>query len=165
MRSCCRNVYSWWLPNSSVTPAARSSPTRSPISASVRDSVAVTTAPRAAQNSAVATPVRANPTTSTRLFFSSIERLLPQFQRGQCKQRKNQRDDPKPHDHLGFTPANQFKMMVDRRHAENPLAPKLERADLKDYRQRFDHKDPAYKKQQNLLLDHYRDDAECSTQR
>ena len=40
--------------------------------ASVRDSVAVTVAPRAAQNSAVATPVRASPTTSTRLFFSSI---------------------------------------------------------------------------------------------
>ena len=34
--------------------------------------MAVTRAPRAAQNSAVATPVRASPTTSTRLPASSI---------------------------------------------------------------------------------------------
>src|SRR4029077_10604325 len=126
------------------------------MSFSLGDSVAVTIAPRAAQNKAVATPVRASPTTSTRLFFSSIEPLLPQFQRGQRKQRKNQRDDPKPHDHLGFTPANQFNMMVARAAAENPFAPNLQRADLQDYRQRFDHKDPTNKKQQNLLLDHHR---------
>src|ERR1700739_27369 len=56
-------------------------------------------------------------------------------------------------------------MMVDRRHAENPFAPKLERADLQDDRQRFDHKNPTNKKQKNLLLDHQRDDSQRSTQR
>ncbi len=48
-------------------PALRSEAIASPISFSVRASVAVTLAPRAAQNSAVATPVLASPTTSTRL--------------------------------------------------------------------------------------------------
>src|ERR1700722_13605430 len=119
IRSCARKVFWWWPPSSSDTPAPRSCATLSPISASVRDSVAVTIAPRAAQNSAVATPVRASPTTSTRLFFNSIELLLPQFQGRQRKQRKNQRDDPEAHDYFRLAPAYQFEMMVDRGHAKN----------------------------------------------
>ena len=53
--------------HSSFTPAVRSGAIASPISLSVRASVAVTFAPRAAQKSAVAAPVLASPTTSTRL--------------------------------------------------------------------------------------------------
>jgi len=55
-----------------MTPAARNFSAVSAISDSGRDSVAVTCAPRSAQNSAVAMPVRASPTTSTFLPASSI---------------------------------------------------------------------------------------------
>ena len=54
-----------WPPSSRVTPAARNFAAVSAISVSGRASVAVTRAPRSAQNSAVAMPVRASPTTST----------------------------------------------------------------------------------------------------
>src|SRR6267143_127105 len=112
IRSCPRNTFSRWPPSSSLMPGARSGAIASPISFSVRASVAVTFAPRAAQKSAVARPVLASPTTSTRLprnsngfginlaKFFNRSASLPQLQRGQRKQRKNQRGDPKPHDHL-----------------------------------------------------------------
>ena len=72
IRSCARKVSLRWPPSSSVQPASRSFAAASPSSAAARSSVAVTRAPRAAQNSAVATPVRASPTTSTRLPASSM---------------------------------------------------------------------------------------------
>ena len=72
IKSCSAMRLSPSPPNSSFTPAARNLSATPPTCASGRDSVAVTRAPRAAQNNAVATPVRARPITSTRLFFSSI---------------------------------------------------------------------------------------------
>src|SRR5258708_26251670 len=90
---------------------------------------------------------------------------LPQFQRGQRKQRKHQRDYPKPHDHFRFAPAQQFKMMVDGRHAEDALAAHLERTDLQNDGQRLNDENSAYKEEQNLLLDDYRDDTKRSSER
>ena len=66
--SSCR-----WPPNSRPTPAFRRGAIESPSSFSDRASVAVTRAPRAAQNNAVASPDLARPTTSTRLFRSSMD--------------------------------------------------------------------------------------------
>src|SRR3984885_3551235 len=158
IKSCSTKVRSTCPLSSSVTPASRNFAADSTTWLSVRDSVAVTRAPRSAQNSAVATPVRASPTTNTRLFFSSIAtNPLPQLQRRHRKQRKNQRQNPESHNHLRLAPPHQLKMMMQRRHAKNPLPSQLERAYLQNHRHRLDNENPAHKKQQNLLLDNHCD--------
>src|SRR5216683_4881554 len=177
IKSCSRKVFSRWPPNSRPAPAPRNGTSASPISFSERESVAVTFAPRAAQNNAVATPVLASPTTSTRLPRNSNgfgifpakprERILPlpQLQRRQRKQRENQRRDPEPYDHFRFAPAQQFEMVVDRSHKEDPLAAQLERAHLQNHRERFHDKDSPHEKEQDLLLDDHGDHAERPSQR
>src|SRR5437016_9078094 len=158
IRSCSRKVFSRWPPNSSFTPAARSEASASPISFSDRVSVAVTFAARAAQKSEVATPVLASPTTSTRLprnsngfaiYFAkplNENDSLPQLQRRQRKQRKDQRRYPKSHDYFRFAPAQQLEMVVNGRHAEDALAAQLERTHLKNHGESFDHENAAYEK-------------------
>src|SRR5260370_9093732 len=158
-------------------PELRSGAIASPISLSVRASVAVTFPRRADQTSAVATPVLASPTTSTRLPRNSNgfamdpakpfsqDASLPQFQRRQSKQRKNQRSDPKPHDHFRFAPAEQFEMVMNGRHAEDALAAQFERAHLQTPRNGFQYKNAADEKQQNLLLDNDGDHAQRPAQR
>src|SRR6266568_2677056 len=170
IKSASRTSSSRWPPSSKATPAFCKGTTASPSSFSARVSVAVTCAPRAAQNRAVATPVLARPTTRTRLFRSSMDadiffsllNSLPQFQSRQCEQRKNQRGNPEAHDHLGFAPAQQFEMMMNRGHAKNAFPAQLERKNLQNDRQRLHHKDPAHKEQQNLLLDDDRNRSERS---
>src|SRR5215469_13867822 len=154
----CTN--SWrWPPSSRATPTFRNSATAAPSSLSERASVAATRAPRAAQNNAVDTPVLARPTTSTRLFRSSIDadipipKLLPQFQSRQRKQCKHQGGNPEADDHLRLAPAQQFEMVMNRRHAENALAPQLERTHLQNDRERFQDKYSADEEKQDLLLD------------
>src|SRR5690242_11606728 len=79
MRSCSKKVLSWWPPSSSEIPASLNFPIASPISLSLRVSVAVTRAPRAAQKRAVATPVRASPTASTRFPRKSVPHDIESF--------------------------------------------------------------------------------------
>src|SRR6202049_1854781 len=158
IKSWSTKVCALWPPSSSVTPAARSFAAVSAICDSGRSSVAVTRAPRAAQKSAVAMPVRANPTTSTCLPASSIPGFnsLPQFQRRQRKQREDQRRDPEPHDNFRFAPSSQLEMMVQRRHAEDALTRQAERGHLQNHRKRFQHEHAANKKQKDFLLDGHR---------
>src|SRR5262249_36081010 len=161
-------------PNSNWTPASRSCAGISPSSLSDRVSDAVTRALCRAQNKAVATPVRASPTTSTRLPRNSIDPGIsisknataicraffprsPQLQRRQRKQRKHQRGNPETHNHFALAPAHQLKMMMNGRHAKNALATQLEGADLQNHRERFQHKNATYKHKQNFLLDNHRD--------
>src|SRR5437879_13062905 len=160
IKSCSRKEFSRWPPRSRLTPAVRSGAIASPISFSVRASVAVTFAPRAAQKSAVATPVLANPTTSTRLprnsngfainlaKFFNRSASLPQLQRRQRKQRKNQRGDPKPHDHFRFAPTEQFEMMMNGRQWEDALAAQFERAHPENHGKRLQDADSADEKEQ-----------------
>src|SRR6266446_9980995 len=116
------------------------------------------TAPWPHRSWPVPRPVRACPATQTDsapLSIKPFERSapLPQFQRRQRKQRKNQRSDPEAHDHFRFAPTKQFEMMMDGRHAEDALAAQLERAYLQNHGEGFQHKYAANKKQENLLLD------------
>src|SRR5215467_10400343 len=158
-KSVSSSSSSLWPASWRETPAARSGAMELPNSVSARVSVAVTRAPRAAQKIAVATPVLDSPTTSTRLFRSSmapgisLNDLLPQCQSRKCEQRKNQSRDPKAHDHFGFAPTQQFKMVMNGGHAKNALAAQLERTHLQNDRESLDDKNPAYKEQQNLLFD------------
>src|ERR1700720_2407025 len=163
IKSCARNVFPVCPPNSNLTPAARNLAGTSPNSLSARVSVAVTIALCPAQKSAVATPVRASPTTSTRFFRSSIEPgifLTPslfrassaQFQSRQRKQRKHQRRNPEPHNHFALAPSQQFEMVMNRSHAENAFPAHLERPHLQNHRERFQHEHPADKHQQHFLL-------------
>src|SRR5579859_4610774 len=112
--------------------AARSLAAVSPSSGSGRVSVAVTIAPCLAQKSEVARPVRARPITKT-FFPVSSNISLPQFQSRQSKQRKNQGGDPEANNDFRFAPAEQLKMMVNRRHAEDAFTAQLERADLQNH--------------------------------
>ena len=110
------------------------------VSASGRSSVAVTVAPYPALNNAVTSPVLARPTTRTRLpaksnpglnssspgFHLARTRPSPQFQCRQRKKREHQRHNPEPHDNFRLAPAQQFKMMMQRRHAEHALPGQLE---------------------------------------
>src|SRR5713101_613244 len=177
IKSCSRNVFSRWPPSSRLTPALRSGAIAWPISFSVRASVAVTFEARAAQKSAVATPVLASPTTSTRLprnsngfaiYFAkpfNQNDSLPQLQRRKREQRKDQRSYPKAHDYFRFAPTKQFKMVMNGRHAEDALAAQLEGTYLQNHGKRLDHKDPANKEKQNLLLNDDRNHTERPAQR
>src|SRR5260221_10936374 len=212
IKSCARNVLSVCPPSSKVTPAPRSFAGASPNSPSPRVSVAVTIALCPAQNNAVATPVRASPTTSTRFFrnsidpgtrtsrsghlqvalllqpvftthrcvtprsplppFSSITSVVksslppsPQFQSRQREQRKHQRRNPKPYNHLALAPSQQFEMVVNRRHAKNSFPAQLERPHLQNHRERFQHEHSANKHQQHFLLDDHRNSSQRAAQR
>src|ERR1700674_2722200 len=127
-------------------------------------------APWPSLSSPVPRPARACPVTQTdsaSLSVRTLERTstLPQLQRRQRKQGKNQRGDPKPHDHFRFAPAEQFEMVMNRRHAKNALPAQLERAHLQNHGKRFDDEDPANEKEQDFLLDDDRDGAQRSSQR
>src|SRR5438128_264769 len=123
-------------------------------------------APCFAQNSEVATPVRARP--MTKIFFPRSSNMLPvsylselrgarlnlhapaksstQLQRRQGEQREDERGNPKPHDDFGFAPTQQFEMVMNRRHAEDAFSAQLERANLKNHAERLDDKNSADKK-------------------
>src|SRR6266404_3385708 len=60
-----------------------------------------------------------------------------------------------------FTPAERKDLVA----SPISLSPQLERPHLQNYGERFNHKDPADKKEQYLLLDNYGDSAERSPQR
>ena len=55
-------------------------------------------------------------------------------------------------------------MMMNGRHAEDPLARQLEGADLNDHRDSFEHKDAAHNEKYDLMAGHDRDNAQCSAQ-
>src|SRR6202521_5340459 len=80
--------------------------------------------------------------------------LSSQFQGSQCKQRKYQRRNPEAHDHLRLRPAQQFEVMVNRRHLENALLTQLVGTNLQDHRKRLDNENAANERQQQFLLDH-----------
>src|SRR3954468_5345582 len=63
-------------------------------------------------------------------WIQQHRQTLAQLQRRQCKQREDQRSDPEPHDDLRLRPAQQLEMMVQRRHLENALLPRLIRGHL-----------------------------------
>src|SRR5262249_22307164 len=81
------------------------------------------------------------------------------------EQRKNQRGNPEAHDHLGFAPAQQFEMVMNRGHAEDALPSQLERKHLQDDGERFHDKDAHNEEQQNFLLDDDGDGSERSAKR
>src|SRR5271157_5208372 len=131
---------------------------------SVLASETATRAPCFSRKRALATPDLPSPTTSTRLPLISIidssativprfSAWLAQLQRGESKECKHQGGDPETHNHLGLTPAQQFEMVVNRRHLENALLAKLVGAHLEDLRQRLNHENAPDKWQQQLLLD------------
>src|SRR5438067_10582827 len=59
------------------------------------------------------------PPRSTLFPYTTLFRS--QFQGRQRKQRKHQGGNPEADDHLRFAPAQQFEMVMNRRHAKNAL--------------------------------------------
>src|SRR4030042_5971492 len=94
-------------------------------------SVTAIRAPRPARKRAVARPVFPMPMTATFCFSSFMGFLSPQLQRADCHQRQQDGDDPEADDHLGFGPALELEMVVERGHPEDPFPVRyLEPADL-----------------------------------
>src|SRR5687768_13570862 len=154
IRSASPRVCSSCPPSSSVTPCARSGSAASHVA---RRSVSVTRAPRRTSSSAAATPLRAAPTTTTRLPATEKgdATTSPQLQRGQAEQREQNRDDDEARDHLGLAPPDQLAVVVERSHAEHAAPGHLEPADLDDDRQRLEHPDAADYHEQQFLLDQH----------
>src|SRR5690606_13528978 len=92
-------------------------------------------------------------------FFAST-----QFQGGQTDQHEDHRDDPEAHDDARFGPAFEFEVVVDRRHAEHPLAGQLEGGNLNHHREGFHDEHPTHDEQHDLLADNHRDGAQRRTQ-
>src|ERR1043165_1999628 len=107
-RSCPPSSQRTGTPSSAATCAAS-------LSAGL-PSVTTTRAPRRAQNFATAMPVCARQTTTTVLPESSGVIASPELQGPEREQREHQRDQPEPHDDLGFVPALELVVVVDRRH-------------------------------------------------
>ena len=51
------------------------------------------------------------------------QQTLPELERTERQQAADDRGDPQPDHHLGLLQPAQFQMMVERRHAEDALAP------------------------------------------
>src|SRR5690606_20335612 len=90
---------------------------------------------------------------------------LSQLQGREREERADERDDPEADDDLRLGPAEQLEVVVDRRHAEDPLPAELEGADLEDHRERLDDEDAADDRQDERLLARERDDAERGAER
>src|SRR5436309_7834159 len=78
---------------------------------------------------------------------------LTQLQGRKSEESKDQRENPEPDNDPGLRPPGQLKVMMDRRHLKDALLAQLVRNHLQDHRERFQHKDPADERQQQLLLD------------
>src|SRR6266849_9665235 len=92
--------------------------------------------------------------------------LSAELERGQTEQRKNDAHDHEPGDHLRLAPSAELEVVMERRHPEQTLASgRFEVADLQDHGERFEHEDAADDRQQQLLLDENRDNAERGTER
>ncbi len=68
-----------------------------------------------------------------RLGMSGIVSLLSHLQTRQSNQHQHHGDNPKTYDHTRFRPAFEFKMMMQRSHAEDPFAGQFERTDLQHH--------------------------------
>src|ERR1700691_1754962 len=100
-----------------------------------------------------------------RSAYAAAKETLPQFQGRQRKQRKHQRRNPEAHNHLRLRPAQQFEVMVNRRHLENAFLAQLVRTDLQYHRQRLDNENPSDEGQQQFMFDHHSNRADGSAQR
>src|SRR5258706_239250 len=79
--------------------------------------------------------------------------LSPELQCRQREQREDEGHDPEADDDLRILPADQLEVMMERRHAEDPLAGELEGADLQDHGEGLDHEEAHHGEEQQLLLD------------
>src|SRR5215469_2485099 len=89
-------------------------------------------------------------------FNNSLD-SLSQLQCGQREQGENQGSDPETHYHLRLGPAQQFEVVMNRRHFKDALLAELVRTDLQDHGQRFDYEYSADEWQQQFLLDDHGD--------
>src|SRR5262245_2276223 len=85
---------------------------------------------------------------------------LPQLQGRETQELEDDRESPQPYDDLRLAPPALLEVVVDRRHPENALAPRLVRGDLHDDGERLGDEQPADDDEEELLLDQDRDRAE-----
>src|SRR4030088_2952371 len=134
---------------------------------STPSSLAITSAPPALSAWQLASPEPPRPNTATVLPAKEVTGIngSPQRQRGGAGERQHHRDDPEPDHDLRFGPAQLLEMVMDRRHPEDALAGELERGHLYDYRDRFQHEQPADHGQHDLVFGRGRDRAEHAAER
>src|SRR4051794_37938868 len=113
---------------------------------SALSSAAITSAPPAFSAWQLAKPEPPRPNTATVLPAKEVTGIInrsAQLQRGEAGQCQHHRDDPEADHDLRLGPALLLEMMMQRRHHEHALARHLERHDLHDDRNRFQHEQPA----------------------
>src|SRR5271168_1111714 len=131
-------------------------------------SKATTSPPAASAALALASPEAPRPNTESFLpakVVSGIMTPLPQLQGRQPGKREHDRNDPEADHDLRLGPAELLEMMVDRRHAEHPLAGELERHHLDDHRDGFEHEQAADDGEHDLVLGGDRDRADHAAER
>jgi hypothetical protein len=74
-------------------------------------------------------------------------------------------DDPEAHRDLFFVPAAQLKVVVERRHPEDPLAAELVATHLDDVGGHFQHENDSDQRQDQYLTFDQGDDGQHPTQR
>src|SRR3972149_3122802 len=79
-----------------------------------------------------------------------------QFQGGERDERQQERNNPEPHNDLGFGDPVEFVMMVDRCHAKDPPPGGLVREDLKEDRDRLNAEHPSADHEEQLMLGQHR---------
>src|SRR5882757_2415149 len=134
---------------------------------SALSSPAMTSAPPSFRAWQLASPEPPSPNTATVLPAKEVTGIKesPQLQGGEAGQRQHHRDDPEPDHDLRFGPALLFEMVMQRRHPEHALTGELDRHQLHDHRDRFQHEQPADHRQHDLVLDRNRGRAEHATER
>src|SRR5262249_29607594 len=84
-----------------------------------------------------------------------------QLQRRKASERQHHGNDPEADHDLRLSPAELLIVVVDRRHLEHALAGELERHDLDDHRNRFQHEQTADNGKHDFVLDR---DSDCAQQ-
>ena len=84
-----------------------------------------------------------------------------QLQRRKACERQHHGNDPKADHDLRFGPAELLVVVMNGRHLEHALAGELERNDLDDHRNRFQHEQAADNSKHDFVLDR---DSDCAQQ-
>src|SRR6516225_11038952 len=130
-------------------------------------SQASTAAPPRLSACAAARPERARPSTATFSFSNAVTSIipLPQFQRGKPRDRQHRSDDPEADDDGRLLPSLLLEVVMERRHAKDPLARELEARHLHDHRHGLEHEEAADNGEHQLVLGDDADHADGTADR
>src|SRR5918997_6691184 len=164
--SAARNTGSrGWMPGLTTT---RSTPSRIPGSAPRAPSMPSSTSVPRRRSSSLASAARISsprssstlvtaipdsPSPYTRVLTGSPHRVVEEkIVEEEAERCEGGLGDPEPDHDLVLLPAQELEVVVDGRHLEDPASRQLEYDDLDDHRERLQHEEPPYHRQQEFGL-------------